>query len=86
VRKEEHHTQDRETRLLPLSLDSCNSLNSSNSSNSFFDPFSIRAHTQIVSADITFRKQTRAHYETLPPGSPRFQLIDDEKNPLIILQ
>jgi hypothetical protein len=83
VRKEEHHTQDRETRLLPLSLDSCNSFNSSNS---FFDPFSIRAHTQIVSTDIAFRKQTRADYETSPPGSPRFQLIDDEKNPLIILQ
>src|SRR5258708_35508239 len=61
--------------LLPLSLDSCNSLNSSNS---FFDPFSIRAHTHSVSADITFRKQTRADYEMLPPGSPRFQLIDGE--------
>ena len=31
-----------------------------------------------MSADITFRKQTRADYETLPPGSPRFQLIDGE--------
>jgi Uma2 family endonuclease len=31
-----------------------------------------------MSSQITLRKLTRADYETLPPGGPRFQLIDGE--------
>jgi Uma2 family endonuclease len=31
-----------------------------------------------MSSGITLRKLTRADYETLPPGGPRFQLIDGE--------
>ena len=31
-----------------------------------------------MSSQITLRKLTRADYETLPPGGPRFLLIDGE--------